>query len=273
LVCATLLLPANAIGEVVGSDDFESGTFSSAKGGLSWLSYSRNVYVVTDPVTGKKTIPAHGSYSAGFSYRAKPPGEDGTAELRFSINRPMPDIYLSYNVRIPDNFYHRPENPGNSKWLMLWTNGYEDRVGVTVGWEYWPTSDSLGASKLAYRWVNSSGGSSHKDLQLFMVPDTHRGRWMTVVIHVRLSSSADKNDGVVEFWRRLDGAAFERIHYAEGLPLWPSDGPNGFTHGYLMGWSNSGYSEETTFHIDDFVVSDTWPVGTRPNPVGSPRAD
>ena len=35
----------------------------------------------------------------------------------------------------------------------------------------------------------------------------------------------------------------------------PSDGPDGWSAGYVLGWSNSGYAEETEFLVDEFPVS------------------
>lgn len=257
--------------EVIGSDDFESGSISGQHGGFSWASHGNNVFAEVDPVTGRPTIPANGKNSAGFAYRAKPAGEDSTAELRFNLASPMPEIYLTYKIRIPDNYFHRPERPGNSKWLMLWSNNYEDFAGLSVGWEYWPSGSGDGSSNLAYRWVDKNGRSGHKDYRPFIDPTVHRGKWMTIVEHVKMSSGPGKSDGIIESWRQVGDGDLEQIHRADSLVLWPSVGPAGFTHGYLMGWSNSGYSSETTFYIDDFLISDAWPLGPQPKKVDSVR--
>ncbi len=264
-------LPLGVHGAVIGSDDFESGIIAGQHGGFSWASHGDNVFADTDPVTGRPTVPAHGKHSAGFAYRARPAGSDSTAELRFKLAKPMPEIYLTYEIRVPDNYFHRPERPGNSKWLMLWSNEYEDFAGLSVGWEYWPSSSGDGSSSLAYRWVDQNGRSGHKDYQPFIDPKEHRGKWMTIVEHVKMSSAPGKGDGLIEFWRRVEDGDLEQIHRAEGLVLWPSAGPAGFTHGYLMGWSNSGYSSETTFYLDDFSISDTWPLGPQPQKPNSVR--
>src|SRR5690606_25220930 len=137
----------------------------------------RNVYVVKDPVTGIATKPYQGKYSLAFTHRAKPIGEDSSAEQRFDLGGSYPEIWFSYWVRVPDNFYHRSGGgAANTKWLALWTNNYEDRTGVTAVWEYWPSSD--GSSRIAYRWVGPDGASAHQDYTAFIDATADRGKWM-----------------------------------------------------------------------------------------------
>jgi hypothetical protein len=56
---------------------------------------------------------------------------------------------------------------------------------------------------------------------------------------------------VIEMW--ADGA---KVITNLNLPLYPTGGiGNYLKNGYLMGWSNSGFTQTTYTYIDDFTVS------------------
>lgn len=236
------------------SDGFEAGTRTDG-GGWVWGTHSNNVYVTADPVTGAETIPYQGQYSLAFAHRAKPSGEDSTAQQRFKLDAPASEIWMSYKVRVPDNFYHRTQDsPANNKWMAIWTDAYEG-AGVTVVLEYWP--DGNGGSRLAYRWVRDKDRKpGHQDYTQFITVPDMRGKWMTFQMHLKLASALDANDGVIETWVQMEGDASPRlIHRRTDAPLYTPGFSGGFVEGYMMGWSNSGFAEDTTFYVDNFQVS------------------
>ena len=45
-------------------------------------------------------------------------------------------------------------------------------------------------------------------------------------------------------------------------PWYTLDGYGGFDRGYFLGWSNSGFDEDTVFYIDNVEFSTTSLIGT-----------
>jgi hypothetical protein len=82
---------------------------------------------------------------------------------------------------------------------------------------------------------------------------------MKIVVRLRAETSAGAADGLMQVWRRWeDEGSFTQTHNRTGQPIRiPSGGPNGFAAGYLMGYANSAYGQDTEFLIDDFTLSTT----------------
>ena len=84
------------------------------------------------------------------------------------------------------------------------------------------------------------------------VDDRTRGRWMHFQFHARLGTGPEALDGLMEIW--VDGVkttAVDRKTGQPGLDLFNSKGMNYFNQGYLLGWANSGFDEDTYIFIDD----------------------
>ena len=73
-----------------------------------------------------------------------------------------------------------------------------------------------------------------------------RGKWVRIRFHLLIHDT----DGQFELWR--DGALVMELK-PDTRTSW-GDGYDYFRHGYLMGWANTGFSEDTTFHITDFKL-------------------
>lgn len=57
-----------------------------------------------------------------------------------------------------------------------------------------------------------------------------------------------------EIWkRRGTGAWIKLLDVQDGN--WYSIGQQGFGYGYLFGWANSGFEQETVFHVGDFWIA------------------
>ncbi|MEQ9318068.1 MAG: hypothetical protein RIF41_02875, partial [Polyangiaceae bacterium] len=64
-------------------------------------------------------------------------------------------------------------------------------------------------------------------------------------------------DGVTQIWRRWEGEATHTLlseSAGRGFSA-PPMGPDGWAAGYVMGWSNSGYAEDTEFLLDEFTIA------------------
>ena len=148
----------------------------------------------------------------------------------------------------------------NNKLWAIWMDDYSARgAGPTVVWEFWPDAANLGGSVLAVHWSTGehTGGNAHRmHTPFFRVPED-RGRLIDIITHVRAATSRGAQDGVVQLWRRGEGDArytlIHDVHDADIAPGLPSETPvRAWAHGYLLGWANSGYAEDTAFHIARF---------------------
>ena len=162
----------------------------------------------------------------------------------------------------------------NNKLLTLWADGYSaGGLGSTIIWEMWPeTGGSPGstptASNLAvhYSTGGHTGCGPHLQSTPFVTLPDDGGHYIDIVVRGRFSSQAGAKDGIIQTWLRKEGqSVYTRIHNIEnadmdkrGTDTSPDLQP--WQHGYLMGWSNSGYDETTTFHISRIEYSSTRPA-------------
>jgi hypothetical protein len=83
-----------------------------------------------------------------------------------------------------------------------------------------------------------------------------KGRWTAIEIHTRRDTGS--SDGIMQVWQ--DGSLV-----VDGKGLSWAGAPCGvnkfFSNGYLMGWSNAGFDNDTFVYIDDVVFSTSY-IGT-----------
>jgi hypothetical protein len=70
-----------------------------------------------------------------------------------------------------------------------------------------------------------------------------------VRLHVKGASTRESSDGVFELW--INGTLLHALYDAPFHNFDPTVPDAVMRHGYFMGWSNSGFDEQTVFHIDD----------------------
>lgn len=261
--------------ELLFHETFESANMSNTDAeGFSWAANNRTsvVYgdgslnkvvwnngpkdsVVTD---GRDWSTTDGFHSLRFRYSA---GEAMT-EQRFDLGAAHREIWIRYWTRVPVNYYHNNPASGaaNNKFFALWMDGYSQEGDGSTFWLSLENAGS-GNSNLAFTsskgYFNASMGMQQGTP--FINATRDRGRWMSVVIHLKCQSSDGNIDGVVETWRRWKNeASYTKIHSANNVNLRvPPGGPNGFKMGYLFGWANGEYLEDTEWLVDDFEVSTT----------------
>lgn len=269
------LLASSAVhGQTIISDSFESGDLSARyTDGLRWGGTNNTSLVKRDPVMGDMIIyrsnrqeevlmgwnrewqAKDGDVAMRFDF---PAGANSWAEQRFSLDSAMPEIWISFWLKVPINFKHSSNSPGNNKLFALWMDDYSSKgAGPTVIWEFW--NDGSGGSRLAYHY--SPGGyktaNAHKQHTSFIRYPQDQGRWMQIVLHVKAAARPGSNDGLIRTYRRWENESkFSMLHEDLKADIGPpSSGPKGWKAGYLMGWSNPGYAEQTEFLLDDFKIS------------------
>lgn len=229
------------------SDDFESGQRSNAHGGGRWASTGQRVTVQKDDKAGSK-------FALDFFFPARDPGRMSTAEQRFALAEGVKELWLEYDFFLPSNFFHRQTGKGaNNKFLALWEEDYSALNGEPLlAFEFRPMNDvrkRSGKNGDSYLYVHARDrvGKMRNRGQpaLNAFSDAQRGRWNSIRVHVRLATGENVNDGLIELW--MNG---KRIIAADGLAL-PGGEKHYLRRGYFMGWSNSGYTADTHFKIDN----------------------
>ncbi|NOX99422.1 MAG: hypothetical protein GXP30_06790 [Verrucomicrobia bacterium] len=274
IALALMFLSFPAFATDIFKDSFESGDWSATnRQGFRWTEktwtsiVSQTQELTSDGKTQAKKNAASfpgddwtaksGEYCLRFRYGA---GKDWS-EQRFNIGTPMKDIWIRYWIRIPLNYKFGPKGYPN-KFFSLWTDGYSGKGDGSTVWLSMARRDE-GDCSVWCTW--SQGGYTNstrarQDVPFFTRAD--RGKWMHVLLHFKTETSPGASDGVLQTWRRWDGEKeYSKLHEVLDAPLKiPSQGPNGFQSGYLLGWVNAAFEEDTEFLIDDFVISDASPM-------------
>ena len=142
---------------------------------------------------------------------------------------------------------------------MFWMDGSSDKGdGSTAGMEM---RGSEGGSADWYVKIGEGefsvlGGDQQRSA--FVEIPRDRGRWMQIVVYMQAESAEGSRDGVFRTWRRWAGeCSFRLTHDLQYQPIRvPQEGPQGFASGYLLGWANAKYEEDTEFIIDNLQLSD-----------------
>ena len=217
------------------SDNFDTGSLSSSSE-FSWVG---NQALSTEQSYS-------GQYAMKFTYGPDADGEDSWVEQRFVLSSSPStaprEVWIEYRLRLPSNWVHRSQAPGNNKLFAIFAENYSRSGDVQAVFEYQRQSDS----RSGIRVICMSGRGCLKGNYLTYLFDTSmRGKWTRLRFHLK----AGQNDGLIEMWRDNDlvYSIYDYSHYF-------SSGNNYWREGYLMGWSNSGYAQATSFFIDDFKV-------------------
>jgi hypothetical protein len=213
-------------------------------------------------------------------YYAK--GENSWAEQRFDINtsslgtKGLTEIWLQYDIFIPSNYYHRDLEPNGSNWvgggeklLAMFADEYSgSNPTLILGLNMMRRSYSTGAPNT----TNPGGSYQSGSFSVMrngardwfqMWPEESKpvvnvkvdlGTWQRRTIHVVMPTSATSNNGVVEFWiKRANGTVSKIIDEKAG---WFYGGAQNYINaGYLLGWSNTGFNEDTYFLIDNVIIA------------------
>lgn len=255
------------------SDSFESQDLSASAASVNnvnfqWTSGNRtSVLTQVDSSTARRVYPTAfiqdytdgrdvtaktGSYSLGVEYAANVE----MAEQRFAFTA-RDEVWFRYWIRVPENFLHNSSSPSNHKFFALWMDDYSVAgVGSTLAWEFW--NNGSGGSEMAVHYSNGNNtvmGPHLQQTQFISVP-ADRGRWMQVVMHIKAATTTESNDGVIEMWRRWeDESDFTKYHEVTDADMGIQGAVNGFSAGYLMGYANAPYAEDTWWIVDDFEMS------------------
>lgn len=225
-------------------DGFESGTLDHTDNGVS---YGSSVYTTVSNERART-----GQFALRFEFEGGATGEDAWAEQRLSFPD-QTELWVAYDLFVPDNYHHRTESgASNNKFLAIYRAPYTD-PGFHLNWSVNP--DGNGGSNLAlHRYRNGIEQSSRPptdDLGVGVITAEDRGQWIHIEAFIRVPSSADSEDGVMRMWK--DGTL---VTDETALNNYGGDDENYFNELYLLGWSNSGFDEDTIVYIDNLTLSE-----------------
>lgn len=246
------------------SDGFEAysaGAQVSGEGNGDWTWTDVGVGP-GDQVTVSDEIAYEGRKSLRFHFA----GRDGWAwaEQRF-VHTPVVEYWVEFYIYYPDGseglgaaYTHRTGSTTNNKFWVAWPEEYKQALPggkPSVMFQTWKSGRN---SRL-----DVARTVPDKDYMAYVPPDLPKalsydrfidveggadlGRWIQVRIHIR-TADFGKNNGVVRFWK--DGWLCDT---SIADPLYdPYNKTNYFRNGYLQGWHNPGYAEDTNIYVDDF---------------------
>ena len=233
--------------EILFEDDFENGMNNSVNGSAGWTSSVRT------SVSSVQT--KSGNSSLEFIYPVSPSG-DAFSEQRYVLGGAYTEIWASYDIYIPLNYVHEnlASSNNNKGYLYVWSgSSYSSPNGPGMGPNFWPNPD--GSSKAShYTWAPGMDrhywGAMPEAIKL-----SDRGQWIKIIAHYKYASAAN-NDGVAEMWKQYSNGTLTKVMDIQN-GAWYVEGQSGFTHGYILGWANSGFRSETRFYIDNVTFSTT----------------
>lgn len=223
-------------------DDFETGTMRDANG-FSWTR-SEFAYVRTDM--------AHaGNYALKFRYSAAAVGKDSFSEQRFDLGRDLTKLWVEYYLYVPANFEMRSGSSANNKFFSIFATKYSKVGDVQVVAEY----ERSGPDTSTVRMLSMSGKANvAAKKHATPLATSMRGKWLRIRLQFETSTGAGRNDGVIKLWR--DDTL---IYSHEQMDIWFAGGRNYWRNGYLLGWANTGFTQETSFFVDDVKFFDKNP--------------
>ena len=222
-------------------DGFETGNLSHSENNIHWGD-SANTSV-------SSTIKATGAYSLAFPFNGGSLGSDAWAEQRIELNQPYTELWVKYDLYIPSNYNHRVDSPSNNKFFALYRNPYTT-PGFQVNLSTEP--NGTGGSDLEIHYYKSGSEQSPLSVTSNIITSSDYGKWMNLIMHFKAPTGSSSNDGVVELWEN-GTLSFSR----KDMASWGGSGQNYFDAAYILGWSNSGFSQTTTLYVDNVVLSTT----------------
>lgn len=262
LMAGLLVMLAGQVAQagLIVEDDFESANLAKRQNGFSW---GESVSASVSTTRAKS-----GSHALRFAYAANGSGQDGWSEQRFYLGTGYSELWIRYDLYIPSNFVHRqqPDDQENNKgFFYLWSGDYNNPNGPMLGNEYWPagSGDSTSSNGTLRVWAPGKVDKHVWDAMPKAIEAADLGQWVRIVVHLKYASSAN-NDGVAEAWKTRGGTRTKIMDIKNGN--WYMAGQPGFDQGYILGWSNSGFSTQTDFYVDNFAMSTTSLLDDGPTP-------
>jgi hypothetical protein len=245
-----------------------SGGVKHNDNGFSWGNTGSRVFVSdVNPRAGQ-------THSLHFVFGPDAHLADSNAEQRYNLGRNCTHYGVRYRLFIPANYKHRAQSGStvNNKFHMVWSDApYSDVAGGTLrtGFEVNRGGDFQSNIRcMSSRWNYNSWDSSNpfgdynvtgQGSPLISIEDAAIiGAWNLVEIEMKPSTDRTTADGIQRMW--VNGALVAHTTTAKLNNFYETPAPPAaYRNGYLIGWANSGYEEETIFQASEFEFFDVDP--------------
>lgn len=156
----------------------------------------------------------------------------------------------------------------NNKLFTKWCDDYSGSgFGPTVVWEL--SGDNTGGSQIGQQYsagqetgTGQHGGEQKYAQNVIVYPDDC-GTWMEFIFHVKMATARGADNGIIEVYQKKEGeTGFTLLISETDADIGPAAEDVEFTQfaqGYFIGYSNSGYDEETSFYVSQFRHTTTLP--------------
>ena len=234
------------------------------------------ITVSTNPAISSGDIPSGrtGDATHGMIAYFYPPGVNSWSEQAFYMassalnGRPgLSEFWFQYDIFFPSNFADRTvSGHWGSKAFVFWSNeagyGYAPQFGA--GRIHDGSANGSSNEDGTAKFDPSGSGSfttakANKGTHGVMVDtDADNGYWQRRTLHLKLPSSATSNDGVLELWNKQHNGNIKKVLDIQGNG-WYTAGKNYIANGYVLGWSNPGFSDtkETRLFIDNIILTES----------------
>lgn len=234
------------------SDSFSTGDLSKTTGGFSWRPVAGDVQVTT-------ANPRTGTHSVALTFGPDQSGAYDEAQLSFALREPgdtsLTAFWLEWYLFVPQNFALRADGANyNNKLLAVYAENYSSASDIQWVGEYGRDTDDEATMRAVC--MTGAGCVANGVAPAPVFDASHKGTW----VRMRGYFEAGLGNGVTKIWRddTLVWSVENYDHHAEG-------GNNFWRKGYFLGTANTGFTEATTFYIDDVLVYDqnpNWQFGS-----------
>jgi hypothetical protein len=234
------------------SEDWDNGQKNNANG----FSWSGGPQVVDEGISFT------GDYALRFVYGPDADGEDSAPEQRFSLGRDMTAVWFEYQLYVPANFIHRSQaylgQTFNNKFFRVWQGpaGNDSQAIFSVTTEYWRNNDTESRLEMIAEQTGGSTTEVAADPFIGSTGPITIGEWNQIRMGYQTASGLGQEDGYWKLW--VDGVL---VGHLLDFEFWNQAGLDNtyIQSGYILGWSNSGFTEATTFYVDAFKAYDENP--------------
>jgi hypothetical protein len=232
---------ANSVAAATFRDSFDVGALSSAQSGFAWRPS-------TETVTVSSVNSLSGNYALALKFAAVADGQDDMAQATMDLPK-KGEYWFHYKLFVPSNYYHRTQSgAANNKFLAVYAAPYST-PGFQINFSTEPNGS--GGSNLEVHYYNNGREQPVKSVASNFISDAEKGKWNDILVQVKAPTSSGSNDGVLRMWRNN-----KMVCDLSNLASYGGSS-NFISQAYFLGWSNSGFTQTTTFYIDDLEVSDS----------------